>query len=115
MKTRITLTVASLALATALLTGSGAAFAATPDAVNPALYELGDLGVPVDLGAPGNVGDADAHVAGALGIADAPTTSVGPILGTVESIPAQAAGAGVGIAGPAVQGGPVPALPFPLP
>lgn len=127
MKTRITRTLASLALATALLSGSSAAFAATPDLASPALYDLGalgDLGLPVDpgdLGSPGlpvdlgSLTDVGSHVGGGLEIANGAAGVVSPIVGSVESIPSHAASTGFGIASSAVQGAGLPGLPFPLP
>ena len=115
MKTRITRTLASLALATALLSGTSAAFAATPDLASPALYDLGalgDLGLPVDLGSLTDVGS---HVGGGLEIANGAAGVVPPIVGSVESIPSHAASTGFGIASSAVQGAGLPGLPFPLP
>src|SRR4051794_25669214 len=118
MKTRITRTVAGLALATALLSGSTAALAATPDIAGPALYDLGalgELGVPVDLGALGNVADPGAQLPNGLEIAQGATGTAASIVGAVDQIPAQAAGVGFGIANAALRGAPVPALPIGLP
>jgi hypothetical protein len=118
MKTRISRAVASLALATALLSGSTAAFASTPDVASPALYDLGalgELGVPVDLGALGNLADPGAHAASPFEIANGATGTAASIVGAIDQIPAQAAGVGFGIANAAVHGAPVPALPVGLP
>ena len=115
MKTRITRTLTSLALATALLSGSSAAFAATPDVASPALYDLGqlgDLGLPgADLGALGDAGDIGSHVAGALDIGSSAAGVVPPIVQNVAPIPHQAAATGVGIASSAIPGVGLPGLP----
>ena len=116
MKTRITRTFATLALASALFGGSSAAFAATPDVASPALYDLGEIGVPaVDLGSLGSAGDVGSHVAGALEIAGSAAGVVPPIVENVAPIPHQAASTGVGIASSAVPGVGLPGLPFGLP
>jgi hypothetical protein len=77
MKRQITRSLASLALATALLSGAGSAFAATPASVTPTFNALGDPTTPALPGLPGEL----------PGLGSLPDPSALPNLGAPGDLP----------------------------